>query len=80
MGSKILKIVVALAFHFKILVTYFLYASCILNENIFMTVEDFIKQKAHRILCGEIPGTLALNKSYCAQSDLAKFLCSGCIL
>lgn len=67
MGNMILKIVGALTVYFKILATSFLYAPCLLNGDIFfMTVEDAIKQKAHKILCGEIPRTLALNKSYCA--------------
>lgn len=35
MGNKIFKIVEVLAFHFKILAMYFLYASCILYVNIF---------------------------------------------
>lgn len=47
MGNKIFKIVEVLAFHFKILAMYFLYASCILYVNIFVTVDGSKRQKAH---------------------------------
>lgn len=68
MGNTISKTVEVLAFHFKILATYFLCASCILYVNIFMTVDGSIKQKAHtQFYVREIPGTLALNKSRYAE-------------